>query len=57
MFVPRAWDTELPSVQSSGLQSDQGIYPDNSQSVQEAQTSADGVSDKVIQVSHSLKPL
>ena len=46
-----SWDTELPSVQSSGLQSDQGICPNNSKVLQEAQTSTDWGSDKAIQVS------
>ena len=56
MFVPGTWDTELSSMQSSGLQSDQGIYPSNSKFAQEAQTGADWVSDKVTQVSYSLSP-
>ena len=41
MFMPRAWYTELPSVQTSGLWSDHGNSPNNSQVIQEAWTGAD----------------
>ena len=57
MFMPQAWDTELPSIQSSGLWSDWGICCNNSKVMQEAQTDTDQVTDKVIWVSFILSTL
>ena len=58
MFMPQAWDTALPLVQSSGLQSDWGISPNNSWVMQEAQTSTDwGIWQGNLSFSYPFSPL